>query len=425
MRYFSPFWMIAILLACVPQAQAQPSSEPVGVRSDKAHAELDQEAGEGVEAEESEPAPKPVVKQAPLTPPAPKPVAKTTPVVAMPPVVAAPKAPDATLFEDDFNRPDGESLGPKWIEYVVRREENGVPRKGETAWSIRNGALHFESSGAGSYVEDFVQTALDFPVDNVRLEFDVKAVAGTKQGYVGPTAFLSPEAKWRSGALNLAGGAPGGLLGVEAWYRWENGGTKGLLVFRNGSAEDFPDAIFSGLNEPSVAHHVIVIKGGKLSYSSPEFKSVDVALSAPLGPDARRFLSFGARLYDKGVEQVIDIDNVRLTRLDGVAPPPLPVVAKKTDLEIAEAFLRAAGEKGLEELSKLMTPAFREETSSSDFEEFQRELKVFGDYQVAGKAENGSEVILALKNSAGRKAAVFCECKSGLVDRFVAKWGVQ
>jgi len=199
MRHFFPFWMIAILLASVLQTQAQ---APVRASSDKAHEELDQEAGEGVEAVEPEPAPKPVVKpapvknpvpvvkQAPPSPPAAKPVAKTAPVLATPPVVAAP---------------------------------------------------------------------------------------------------------------------------------------------------------------PSVA----------------------------------------------------------------------------SNKEIAEAFLRAAGEKGFEELSKLMTPAFREETTASDLEEFRRELKAFGDYQVAGKAESGSEAILALKNSAGRKAAVFCECKSGLVDRFVAKWGVQ
>ncbi|MFA6316070.1 MAG: hypothetical protein WC943_01530 [Elusimicrobiota bacterium] len=252
----------------------------------------------------------------------------------LPALLCAGQAWSAVLFSDDFKRPDSGDPGPAWIEYEVRRADQGVPRRRDTAWSIKDGALHYEAVGAGSYIEDFIQTSAAFPAGDVKLEFDLKAEAHTSQGYVGPSVFLAPEAKWRTGPFHLVAGAPGGLIGAEAWYRWENGGTKGVLVFTNGGQKDFPEAYFGGLNDSQPSRHVIMVKDGKVRYSSSAFPLKELALETPLGPDAKRHLSFGVRLYDQGVPQVVDIDNIRLTSL-------APEAGSSTDVPVVSSWRNA------------------------------------------------------------------------------------
>jgi len=225
---------------------------------------------------------------------------------------------ETILFQDTFQRQESSTVGPQWQEYTVQGGQLGgaVPQSGDTPWCIRGNTLYFEATGHNSYIEDFIETTEEFSVENTRVEFEIRAKAGTSKGYVGPTAFWAPSAKNRAGATGVTGGP--GLIGVQACYRWENSGTKGLVLHLGGGYQDYPDAVFSGLNQQEFARHVITIKDGKVTDESPDCGSLTSTLAQAIEPGGKRHFSFGARLYDDGVPQVIEIRNLKITSLENV-----------------------------------------------------------------------------------------------------------
>lgn len=104
-------------------------------------------------------------------------------------------------------------------------------------------------------------------------------------------------------------------VGVAAWYRWENQGTRGVIVVVNGAANDRPTAEFAGLNQPSFAKHVLTIEDGTLTYEAPGLAPATYPLPASARSERRHF-TLGVRLYDAGVTQVIEIRNLKITALD-------------------------------------------------------------------------------------------------------------
>lgn len=245
---------------------------------------------------------------------------------------------ETVIFKDTFARADSSSPGSQWQEYLVRRtvqtQANAVPKAGETAWRIRGNTLYFEATGENKYIEDFVQTAFEIPVDNTRVEFEIRATGGTALGYIGPTAFWAPQAEQRRDAHNVtATGHP--ILGVQAWYRWENKGTKGIWLHGINRHGDHPQLLFSGLNQGRFAKHVITIKDGKLTYQSPDCTPLTYELRTPLEPGAKRHFSFGARLYDQGVKQTIEIRNLTVTSIAKPNPKLGDEAQEKLNEELA------------------------------------------------------------------------------------------
>lgn len=231
--------------------------------------------------------------------------ASTEPVYAV--------AQETVLFEDTFARPDSASPGPQWQEFINRRAENNLPRQADSPWSVKNNSLYFTCTGQHTYVEDLVSTTAAFPIDNTRIEFEIRATAATQYGYVGPSCFWIENPLYRGGAVNVSKGSP--VIGVQGWYRWENGGTRGLVLMGNANCRDYANAVFEGVNQPAFEKHVITVKDGKIIYQNGMQSPVELTLGQPVAPGEMRHLSFSARLYDKGITETIEIRNVRITAL--------------------------------------------------------------------------------------------------------------
>lgn len=184
----------------------------------------------------------------------------------------------------------------------------------DSPWQIRGGTLYFEAVGSSGYIEDFIETTARFPVDNVRVDFDLHATVTTAQGYVGPNAFWSGEASQRAGATNVASGP--GHIGVAAFNSWETGGARGLVISNHGGAQVYKEMVLAGVNQPGFAAISITVRGGQVTYSGQGSSAISLSLAQPLTPGATRHWTFGARLYDAGVSQVIQIRNLRITALN-------------------------------------------------------------------------------------------------------------
>lgn len=221
---------------------------------------------------------------------------------------------EGTIFQDNFNRPDSGDVGPNWQEFKMRNgigNSSATGGKGDTPWSIKGNTLYYENKGDNTYTEDFIQTAKTFPINNTRVEFEIRAKAGTSLGYVGPSALWATEGENRKGVLAVTDNIP--LIGVSASYRWENKGTKGVALFLGGTTKDNKDSIFSGLNQNDFAMHVIIIKDGKMTYKSNDMGSVTLDLAKQPEQGVRLHFSFGVRLYDKDIPQIIEIKNFKIT----------------------------------------------------------------------------------------------------------------
>jgi hypothetical protein len=215
------------------------------------------------------------------------------------------------LFEDNFQRPDASSLGPQWREYLLR---NSQVQQGDSPWSVRNRELYFEVTGTNSYIEDFIETLDTFPVDNLRIEFELRGRVGTRQGYVGPTFLLSGDALQRTNSANVKSGPA--HIGLHTSYRWEKQGQSGAVILANGSqVHDLPDAKIGGLNENEFQPHVIAIANNAITYTSPRIGTVTYPLDAPLAAGERRHFTIGTRVYDSGTTQVLEIRNIRIYSL--------------------------------------------------------------------------------------------------------------
>jgi hypothetical protein len=212
------------------------------------------------------------------------------------------------LFEDAFQRSDSASPGLQWREYLLR---NNQVRQSDSPWSIRNRELYFEAAGTNSYIEDFIETVDTFPVDNLRIEFELRGRVGTSQGYVGPTFLLSGDALQRTNSANVKSGSA--HIGLHTSYRWEKQGKSGAVILANGSqVHDLPDAQIGGLNENEFQPHSITIANHSVTYASPRIGTVTYPLDAPLTAGERRHFTIGTRVYDAGMTQVLEIRNLRI-----------------------------------------------------------------------------------------------------------------
>jgi hypothetical protein len=225
-------------------------------------------------------------------------------------VIGVGPPPERVLFQDNFQRADSTWVGAGWREYTRRNDQVQAV---DSPWRIRNGTLYFEATGSNSYIEDFIETAATFPVDNVRVDFELRASVATSKGYVGPTMFWSGEAFQRAGASNVSAGP--GHIGVAAFNSWETGGAKGLVISTHGGAQVYKDQVLSGVNQLSFSRISITVQNGQVTYQGQNSAALSVALTQPLGPGVARHWTFGARLYDSGVPQVIEIRNLKITAL--------------------------------------------------------------------------------------------------------------
>lgn len=219
-------------------------------------------------------------------------------------------SPERLLFQDNFQRADSTWVGAGWREYTRRNDQ---VQGADSPWRIRNGTLYFEAVGSNSYIEDFIETAATFPVDNVRVEFELHATVATSKGYVGPTMFWSANASERGGSSNVSSGP--GHIGVAAFNSWETGGAKGLVISTHGGAQVYKDQVLSGVNQPGFSRISITVQNGQVTYQGQNSSAFTVALAQPLGAGVQRHWTFGARLYDAGVAQVIEIRNLKITAL--------------------------------------------------------------------------------------------------------------
>lgn len=226
---------------------------------------------------------------------------------------------EIVVFEDNFQRSDSESVGSDWEEYLYRTGM-GHATRGETPWSVRGGTLYFEAKGdkvgMGGLIGDFVQTAQQFPVNNTRVEFEIRAKSKTEWQCLGPNAFWVPEPSYRWGLEDPRIGPD--FIGVQAAYHGGIGRSRGLYIFSRGTNNDTPQAAFAGLNESGFAKHVIIIKDGKITYQSDSCGPLTYNISVPLYKGAKRHFSFGARLSELDHEpQIIEIRNFKIIDLNG------------------------------------------------------------------------------------------------------------
>ncbi len=193
------------------------------------------------------------------------------------------RATERLIIEDNFQRADSTWVGAGWREYTRRNDQ---VRATDSPWRIRSGTLYFEAVGTNSYIEDFIETASIFPVDNVRVEFELRARVATAQGYVGPSLFWSGNASDRGGASNVSSGP--GHIGVAAFNSWETGGTKGLVISTHGGARVYQDQVLSGVNQPGFSWISITVQNGQVTYQGANSARLTLQLSQPLNGAAQR-----------------------------------------------------------------------------------------------------------------------------------------
>ncbi len=227
----------------------------------------------------------------------------------------APASGDAVLFADNFSRPDSELVGDQWQEVMLRNGTgSSVPTAaaGDSPWRVKNNSLSYEGVGNNTYTEDYIQTIAEYPIDNVLVEFELRATAATSQGYVGPGVFWAPAVEKRLGGF-ATNDEKQQLIGIDAFYGWESGGTKGL-VFRLAGAVKSTEDTMAGVNQPEFAKQSILVKDGKLIYTNEAATLIYELTNIPEA-GAKRHLSFDVRYYDNGVPFKVEIRNLKITQM--------------------------------------------------------------------------------------------------------------
>lgn len=220
------------------------------------------------------------------------------------------------LFEDSFSRADAEVVGTSWQEVLMRGGTGtSIPLKteGDSPWRIKSGVLSYEGTGDGTYTEDYIQTVATFPIENVMIEFELKGTAATSLGYVGPGAFWAPDADLRLGGFTTSDTSKE-LIGVQAFYSWETGGTNGFVYKLGGSVVSTGDT-FGGLNQDGFVKHTLMVKDGMLNYQAGDGQMQTYPLTNIPEAGATRHFSFDVRYYDNGVPFTVEIKNFRITEL--------------------------------------------------------------------------------------------------------------
>lgn len=228
-----------------------------------------------------------------------------------------PKTDPTLLFEDTFQRADGANAGATWQEVKMRNgNSKAVPllETGDSPWSIKGNTLYYEAIGNNTYTEDYIQTVKEFPVNNTKVEFELRATAATSLGYVGPAFFWAPAASTRLGSFQTTDGKDP-VIGVAAFYSWESSGTKGLVYYLNGKVERMIDGKLGGVNTADFVKHTITVKDGKLIHEVAGSVFATYSLDPVLTNDAKRHFSFDVRYYDNGKPFKVEIRNLKITAI--------------------------------------------------------------------------------------------------------------
>jgi hypothetical protein len=183
-------------------------------------------------------------------------------------------------------------------------ENNNVALPGANNWVASGSTLSFNQTGARSYIEDFVESTEMFAPEGIRIEWEMRATVGTVLGYVGPYVTLTqtPGSGW-----NNVG------IGAQVWSRWETGGRSGAILHagRLGNRVIAGNPTVPGVNDGTFARHVVTVSNGVVTWTvnGQSMSTADTG-TAPYTPMR---LMVGARLYDSGVAQNIEIRNLTVT----------------------------------------------------------------------------------------------------------------
>jgi hypothetical protein len=183
-------------------------------------------------------------------------------------------------------------------------ENNNAPYRGANNWVTGSGTLSFSEVGNNSYIEDFIESTQTFPVEGIRIEWEMRATIGTTRGYVGPYVLLTQSSGtgWNSPTI-----------GAQVFYRWESGGTDGAVLHagRIGNPVITSNPQVPGINDNTFARHVVTVSNGVITWTVNDhtMSSADMG-TTPYSPMR---LMVGARLYDGGVSQSIEIRGLTVT----------------------------------------------------------------------------------------------------------------
>ncbi len=357
-------------------------------------------------------------------------------------IFSSPALAASIIFEDNGQRANATSPGYSWEEYFMRESEGRIARSGDTPWSIQGNSIYYQASGQNSYIEDFIQTSETFPVDNTVIEFDFRGSAGTTAGYVGPVVLWATDAEQRTGFVQANDGRA--AIGVQAWYRWENGGTRGLILHKGGSFSDYGNAVFAGLNQQEFSHHRITVKDNNITYESDQFPELTLPLSSALASGEQRHLSLGVRLYDQGVPQIVEFRNIRITSLgeDGAdVLPPDTLIPHDTDInnphsdlndpshyyQTSYQFLQSVLNQDFSNAITLTSTAFQNQPGKSGLLYLRDYLLAEGEGTVVGKSasvsDSGVYVIVFVEYENGARLSVHLNFEQGLIDTLMVRWG--
>lgn len=337
----------------------------------------------------------------------------------------------STLFEDCVQRADSNSPGPDWQEYFMRESESRIPRRGDTPWCIKGNSIYYAANGQNSYIEDFIQTAGTYPVDNTIIEFDFRGSGGTTSGYVGPIVLWATDAEQRSGYTAVRDGRE--AIGAGAWYRWENAGTKGVMLYRNGSITDLSNEIFAGLNQNAFSHHTITIRDNTITYRSDSCAAVTLPLASPLPSGEQRHLSLGVRLYDQG--QTAEFRNIRISLQSSIAPPPPTRYHDAGSLVTTDDysrytldFLQLVMDQKYDEALKKTSPGFQKENSASYLQYLRGFMYQNGlEGRVVGKSisrtADGVDVIVFIEYLDNSRISIHLGYSQGKIASVMGRWG--
>ncbi|MGB7594675.1 MAG: hypothetical protein WBL80_03815 [Erysipelotrichaceae bacterium] len=226
-----------------------------------------------------------------------------------------PKTDPNLLFEDTFKRADNTVVGSDWQEVKMRNGTGSsvtTIESGDSPWSIKSNTLIYEGIGNNTYTEDYIETVKEFPINNSKVEFEIRGTASTTLGYVGPAIYWAPAVSSRLGSFQTVDNKDP-LIGVQTFYSWENAGTKGIVYYLNGKIEKVPNGTLSGINAADFVKHSITIKDGKLTHEAGGTIVASYDLKEALGSDVKRHLSFDVRYYDNGIPFKVEIRNLKIT----------------------------------------------------------------------------------------------------------------
>lgn len=337
----------------------------------------------------------------------------------------------STIFEDNAQRADSNSPGPNWQEYFMRESEGRVPRQGDTPWCIKGNSLYYSASGQNSYIEDFIQTTGTYPVDNTIIEFDFRGSGSTAAGYVGPIVLWATDAEQRNGYSAVTDGRE--AIGAGAWYRWENAGTRGVMIYRNGAFTDLSNEVFAGLNQNSFSHHTITIKDNTIIYRSDSSPAVTLPLNSPLPSGEQRHLSLGVRLYDQG--QIAEFRNIKISLQSSVTPLPPEQHHNGGNLGTVEDysqytldFLQLVMEQNYDAALEKTSSAFQQENDKASLPYLRDFIDQNGmEGQVVGKSitQTGDrvEVIIYLEYLDNSRISIHLGYSQGKIDSVMGRWG--